>query len=75
MQISQFHGNFVKVKIFGPAEIFLISSEIDYVNFSANLANNVEILLHDHFSGSIDIANPLGLISSSLGASPLGMKK
>ena len=61
MPISQFHGNFVKVTI-------------DFVHFSVNLVNNVKILLHDHFSGSIDIVNPLGLILSSLGASPLGMK-
>ena len=32
------------------------------------------ILLHDHFEGCIDIANPEGVILSSLGASPLGMK-
>ena len=38
-----------------------------------HLANHVEILLHDHFSGYIEIANPLGSFSS-LGASPLGMK-
>ena len=37
------------------------------------LVNYVEILLHDHFSGYIEIANPLGSFSS-LGASPLGMK-
>ena len=38
------------------------------------LENYVEILLHDHFSGCIEIANPSGVIYSSLGASPLGMK-
>ena len=36
------------------------------------LVNYVEILLHDHFSGYIEIANPLGSFSS-LGASPLGI--
>ena len=43
---------------------------IDFVHFSVNLANNVEILLHDHFSGSIYIANPLGLISIPRGFAP-----
>ena len=44
-----------------------------YLN-QAHLVNYVEILLHDHFSGCIEIANPSGVIYSSLGASPLGMK-
>ena len=34
---------------------------IDFVHISVNLANNVEILLHDHFSGCTEIANPSGL--------------
>jgi len=34
------------------------------------LANNVEIQLHDHFSGSIEIVNPLGLISIPRGFAP-----
>ena len=34
------------------------------------LANYVEILLHDHFSGCIEIANPSGLISIPRGFAP-----
>ena len=40
---------------------------IDFVHISVNLANNVEILLHDHFSGCTEIANPSGLNLLSLG--------
>ena len=39
-------------------QVLQISRKVVY------LANYVEILLHDHFSGCIDIANPLGLILS-----------
>ena len=47
--------------------IFPITTwSIDYVY----LANNVEILLHDHFSGCIETANPLGLISIPRGFAP-----
>ena len=34
------------------------------------LANYVEILLHDHFSGCIKITNPLGLIYIPRGFAP-----
>ena len=33
------------------------------------------IVLHDHFEGCIDIANPEGVIFSSQGAKPRGMNK
>ena len=63
------------------ATIFYVKSKIALENATfyvklqlfVYLANHVKILLHDHFSGCIEIANPSGYFSS-LGASPLGMK-
>ena len=46
---------------------------MSFNDFSEKFREN--ILLHDHFEGCIDIANPEGVIFSSQGAKPRGMKK
>ena len=52
---------------FAPFELFLHRFE---TILSVYLVNYVEILLHDHFSGCIEIANPLGSFFIPRGFAP-----
>ena len=45
---------------------------MSFNDFSEKFREN--ILLHNHFEGCIEIANPKGVIISSQGAKPRGMK-
>ena len=56
-----------RVQISKPKQTFL--------GFYQNYVSHNIILLHDHFEGCIEIANHKGVISSSQGAKPRGMKK